>query len=110
MFLRSKLVGGRLYWQVVETYREKPRGSWETKDRIRHRTVYSLGPHETRESAQAAWDEAVARGDDRVSLQDRRTTRTYTQAEIDESHRLMGVLSAALEAVVSERSAPRAGV
>lgn len=61
MFLRSKARGARTYWQVVETYREG--------GRVKHRTVYSLGHHETRASAQAAWDEAARRGHDRETLQ-----------------------------------------
>lgn len=48
MFLRSSKVGGKVYWRVVESFREggKPK----------HRTVYNLGPCESREEANARWE------------------------------------------------------
>ena len=73
MFLRSKRRGDRLYWQVVETYREG--------GRVRHRTIYSLGRHDSRGSAQAAWDEAAARGDDRETIQLRKVGIERTAVE-----------------------------
>ncbi len=43
MFVRSKVVKGRTYYQVVETYRDG--------DRVRHHTLASLGTHSTIEEA-----------------------------------------------------------
>ncbi len=104
MFLRSKRVGPHLYWQVVETYRDKPAWSGERSDRIRHRTVYSLGRHETRASAQAAWDEAVARGDSRVSLQIRKAERRVSPEQAVANRTLMEAFARAF-GVVSEPGA-----
>ncbi|MDR3618260.1 MAG: hypothetical protein P4L85_02845 [Paludisphaera borealis] len=53
MFLRFRKMRGKTYWQVIESYRDGKR--------LRHRTVFRLGAHETREAAQLAWDEAVAK-------------------------------------------------
>lgn len=50
--MRFKRTRGKTYWQVIESYRDGKR--------IRHRVVFRLGSHETREAAQLAWDEAVA--------------------------------------------------
>ncbi|MDG3003433.1 J domain-containing protein [Paludisphaera mucosa] len=52
MFLRFRKSGGRTYWRVVQSYRED---GWP-----RQRTIYDLGPHDTREAAQAAWDALAA--------------------------------------------------
>ncbi|AMV40033.1 J domain-containing protein [Planctomyces sp. SH-PL62] len=51
MFLRSSNSGGRTSWTVVESYRE---GRW-----AKHRTIYKLGTHATREAAQAMWEALV---------------------------------------------------
>ena len=56
MFLRASRSGGKTYWSVVETVRDG--GRWP-----KHRTVYKLGRHETREAAQAAWDARLKRED-----------------------------------------------
>src|SRR4051794_13823315 len=43
MFVRSKTVKGRKYYQVIETYRDG--------GKVRHRTIASLGQHPTIEDA-----------------------------------------------------------
>src|SRR4051812_41077115 len=43
MFVRSKTVKGRKYYQVIETYRDG--------GKVRHRTIVSLGQHPTIEDA-----------------------------------------------------------
>lgn len=73
MFMRAKRQRGKTYWQVVEAYRDG--------GRVRHRTLYSLGCHETREAAQKEWDEAAARGDTAESRRERR------EAEVWAAHR-----------------------
>ncbi|HYE00790.1 MAG TPA: hypothetical protein VEH84_15520 [Alphaproteobacteria bacterium] len=45
MFLRAKKVAGRLYYQVVETYRDG--------GRVRHRSIVSLGTAPSLEAAAA---------------------------------------------------------
>ena len=51
MFLRSMRVAGRLYWNVIHAYRKD--------GRPKQRIVFSLGQHDTRESAEREWNEAL---------------------------------------------------